>query len=162
MGLDVYGSLIVGVHITEADLFTVTKEPTTKCDECELDLKEGRKFCSHCGHEFKKVRVKRPTEGLKALLIKEGIEIPDKMNVRYLEGLVYNSRSHQSYEDNDDHLVLGIEVQSTGSNRSSDCSPLPVSWPALEKTRSKVIKMARTMGLKDVEVNCYITIQYSY
>jgi hypothetical protein len=162
MGLDVYGRLIVGTAVTEKDLFEIVEEFVDSCPECSKDRKANRRYCSNCGMAIQTVKRQIPTKGLKAVLEAEGLDIPEEISIDDLEGIIYYSNAHQSYEDENPGLVLGVKVAETGSNRSGRSNDaMPVSWDTLEKARTKVLKMAALLGANDI-VCCYPVIYYSY
>lgn len=162
MGLDVYGYLIVGVPVSENNLFVTEEKFVNKCGGCEADRTSGRRFCSNCGNEFKREMVSAPTEGLMKLVAEEGLEDFSPKNVRDLEDIVHNVNSHQTYEDDNSQLAVGVQIRSTGSNRNGGADPCSASWLRLEEAKAKAIRMASTLGLDDPKVEIYLSIYYSY
>lgn len=162
MGLDVHGYMIMGVPVAETDLFVTEKKFVNKCDKCEVDLKEGRRFCSNCGNEFKRVNVSTPTKGLLNLLKEQGLDDFVPENVRDLEGIVYNVNSHQTYEDERPWLAVGVRIRETGSHRSGRSEPCSASWLRLEEAKATALRMATTLRVRNPEVQIYFSIYYSY
>ena len=163
MGLDVYGYMVVGVPVEHDNLFITEEKFIHKCDECEADLLKGRRFCSNCGQEFKRVKVTSPTPGLRKLLEEEGFDdLPSNLSFRDLEDIVFNVNSHQTYEDEHFPMAVGVQAVSTGSNRSHRNGVCSVSWLRLEEAKAKAIRMATTLGVENPQVDIYQTIFYSY
>jgi len=162
MGLDVYGHMIMGFRVTEDVLFVNDEVFEDGCEQCPKDRSEGRKFCSNCGKKFVSKDVKRPTKGLAKLIEMQGWEPMETVRIHDLEGLVHNVNSHQTCEGDEFELAVGSALAGTGSNRHSSSAPCSSSWPVIEKTRGEVLEMAKILGLKDVVVDIFITIYYSY
>jgi hypothetical protein len=162
MGLDVSGHMIIGFRVTEDVLFVQDEVFDDGCEQCPKDRSEKRKFCSNCGKKFVPKKVKRPTKGLAKLIKKQGWEPMETVDFYDLEGLVHNVNPHQTCEDENRELAVGSALAGTGSNRGFSSAPCSSSWPVIERTRGEVLKMAEILGLKDVTVDIFITIYYSY
>jgi hypothetical protein len=162
VGLDVHGYLIVGVPVSENDLFVTEEKFVNKCDECEADLHRGRRFCSNCGNEFKRVNVSSPTKGLLHLLKEEGFDDFTPESVRDLDGIIHNVNSHQTYDDERPWLAVGVQIRDTGSHRSGGIDPCSASWLRLEEAKAKALRMATSLRVRNPEVQIYLSIYYSY
>lgn len=164
MGMDVSCHMVLGTPITKDVLFTTEHRWNYK-ECCKEDAKNGKRFCSYCGTEFKRVPFVGASNEFIKLLEEEGFETEDGISVDdlYLFDLeiIHNVQSVQGSEDDWDDLVLGVVIGSTSSHRWGESDPKPTSWDRIEEATAKIKRMANTMNLINAPINLYPVLHVS-
>jgi hypothetical protein len=167
--MDVSCHVVLGTPITK-DLLFVTKQRWNHKECCKDDANAGKRFCSHCGTEFKNVSFDVPTKEFIKLLEEEGFDIEERISVGdlclYDLEMIHNVQSVQGSEENWDDLVwddlvLGVVIGNTRSYIWGESYPQPTSWNRIEEAIAKIKRMANTMNLTNAPINLYSVLHVS-
>jgi hypothetical protein len=172
MGLDIYGSIIIGTSIEVMDLYNIIKVLNTKCKHCKDEYERGAKFCSSCGmklHQINKMEAKPQVLELLQYLkyyVNEETTWDDIENflMDNESGCLFRTNPYQDigYQNLDnENFILGVKLVITPSNRDSRNYPLPVSLANIDEAKKKVILMSNIIGIKNQDINIYPVIYYS-